>query len=337
LYYIKTKFQQLNKIISIFIGLVALTSVAIYGYSQPYTLDIQIKNQPINHLILGTITGDDFKPLDTLLLHPTRTANSQNLKATEFTFPKNSLMGMYRLIFGQTTYEKIMDEQAQHIDFIFNDENLIFETDFNAPEDSILVVLSEESRVWFEFIQKEKKYTNELKELEMEVNYCQNKRVENTSTPTSNENKCSEYIIKYNTLQYQRDKLITEMVGRYPKLLATQMIKMYREPFLDGNLPQQQRKEIFQKEFFNSLDFTDERLINSSVYTDRIFYYLTSYNQPGSTKEQLENKYIKAVDVVLPNTNQNPKVYKFILDYMVHGFEVLKMDKVINYITENYS
>ena len=43
------------------------------------------------------------------------------------------------------------------------------------------------------------------------------------------------------------------------------------------------------------------------------------------------------MDVILANTNKNQKVYEFILGYMVHGFEVLKMDNVLNYIAENYS
>jgi len=37
---------------------------------------------------------------------------------------------MYRLILGKTTYAKVMDEPPQQLDFIYNNEDLIFETDF---------------------------------------------------------------------------------------------------------------------------------------------------------------------------------------------------------------
>lgn len=315
----------------IFIFLIVLTTLAFQSFAQPFTLEIQVDNQPDNHIVFGKISGDDFKPLDTLLVHPVNKTNSLNSKASKYTFPEQLPPGMYRLVFGQTTYARVMNEAPQELDFIFNNEDIILETDFDAPEDSLLVVLSEENRIWVEFLRKEKKVETELKEWEKEVDFYQNKGV------SDSDNNLQTAINHFNTLQKEREVLIDEMISRYPNLLATAMIKMYREPFLNGNLSQQQRQALFQKEFFNELEFNDERLINSSVYTDRIFYYLTSYNQPGFTKEQLENEYIKAVDAVLAHTNQNPKVYEFILGYLVHGFEVLKMEKVIDYIANNYS
>ena len=322
----------MKKVTSIFIVLITFTTIALHAYSQPFTLEIQINNQPDNHIILGEIKGDNFIPLDTLLVHPVnKNSISENSKAAQYTFPENLATGMYRLILGQTTYAKVMNEAPQQIDFIFNNEDLILESDFDAPEDSLLVVLSEENRVWVEFLRNEKQYQKLLKEWENEVDYYQKNRT------TDNDKKLQNAINHYNTLQKEHNGFIGEMISHYPDLLATKMIKMYQTPFLDGNLSQQQRKTLFQNDFFKTLDFSDERLIHSSVYSDRIFYYLTSYNQAGFTKEQLESKYIKAADVVIANTNQNQKVYEFILGYMIHGFEVLKMDKVIDYIADYYS
>ncbi len=308
--------------------LLVISAFASKSFSQQFTLEIQIKNQPVNHVVIGKISGDDFKPADTILVYPVKTASAAKIKKAGFKFPPNYSPGMYRLVFGQTTYAKVMNAAPQQLDFIFNNENLIFETDFEAPQDSLLVILSEENRVWNEFQHKEKVYRKELLELEQEINYYKNKE---------QQNEAARKTVEFNLLQKEREAFISQMAEKYPNLLATEMIKMYREPFTDGNLTQQERKAVFHKEFFTPLDFTNETLINSSVYTDRIFYYLTSYNQPGMTKQQLENEYIKAVDVVLANTNRNQKVYEFILGYLVHGFEVLKMDKVLNYIAENYS
>ncbi len=315
----------MKRIKFIFIGLIVLTTVTFRSYSQPFTLEIQVNNQPYNYIVLGKISGDDFKPMDTLLVHPVNKSIAVNSKAAQYTFPENFQAGMYGLVFGQTRYARIMNEAPQQLNFIFNNENLIFETDFTVPEDSLLVVLSEENRVWFEFYTEEKGIHKQLKEMEQEVDYYTQK---NDTAETA------KRIYSFNQLQKMRNNFIAGFIERYPDLLATEMIKMYREPFLDGHLSKEQRRIKFQTEFFAPLDFTDERLINSSVYTDRIFYYLTSYNQPEFTKEQLENEYIKAVDAVIAHTNQNQKVYKFILGYMIHGFEVLKMDKVIDYITK---
>jgi peroxiredoxin len=304
--------------------------------SQSNTLEIQLKNQPNNYIIIGAVSGDDFQPLDTILLYRGRTAT---IKAGEYTFPENYAPGMYRVIFGKTTYAKVMNEPPQQLDFIFNNEDIILETDFEAPEENLLVVLSEENRAWFEFLQREKIIQDKLEELEMEVDYYHKKGtgVSNSGNVVTNPVQSADPVTQYNNLQRQREEFINEMVTRNTGTFAARLIKMYHEPFLDGNLSKEEHRGKFQKEYFNLLDFTDESLMNSSVYTDKVFQYLTSYNRPRYTREMLEKEYIKAVDVVLANVNENEKVYEFILDYLVHGFEVLKMDKVLNYIADNYS
>ncbi|MFW5831874.1 MAG: TlpA family protein disulfide reductase, partial [Prolixibacteraceae bacterium] len=298
--------------------------------AQPYTLEIQLKNQPGNHIVLGSISGDNFHSSDTIILRRGATANTKKAK---YIFPENFEPGMYRLIFGKTTYAKVMDEAPQQLDFIFNNEDIILETDFEKPEENLLVVLSEENRVWFEFLQREMIIQEKLDELEMEIEYY---RKEGAGVSNSG-NAVANRVTQYNTLQQQRDEFITEIITRNQELFATKLIQMYREPFLDGSLTKEERRKKFQKEYFNVVDFSDESLMNSSVYTDKVFQYLTSYNRPRYTKELLEKEYIKAVKVVLANVNENQNVYEFILSYLVHGFEVLKMENVLNYIADNYS
>ena len=77
-------------------------------------------------------------------------------------------------------------------------------------------------------------------------------------------------------------------------------------------------------------------MIYSQAYTDKVFEYLLSYNQIGFTKTQRENAYIKATDKILSYTAINKEVNKFIIDYLIHGFGVLKLEKVIDHIRSNY-
>ena len=119
--------------------------------------------------------------------------------------------------------------------------------------------------------------------------------------------------------------------------MATKLIKFYQEPYLDGNLNRQLRDQLFKTTYFNNFDFTDESLMNSSVYSDKVFKYLMSYGQRGLTKEQQEQEFKNAIDVIIFNTNQNEKVYEFILDYLVRGFEKLRLDNLITYIADKYS
>jgi len=117
--------------------------------AQPCSLTVRIKNQPDNPVVLGTISGDKFTSLDTLELQQMagsstsennsglagniqQVTSSHQLKKVNWQFPANATPGMYRVIFGQTTYARVMGDSPQQLDFIFNNENIVFETDFKT-------------------------------------------------------------------------------------------------------------------------------------------------------------------------------------------------------------
>lgn len=142
---------------------------------------------------------------------------------------------------------------------------------------------------------------------------------------------------EFNQLQMERDMFILQTLEENRGLFASLMIKNLREPLLDGYLTPQERKLTYKKEYFKNVDFTDPLLINSSVYSDNIFKYLVQYNQYDFTKKQRETEYIKAIDIIVPNIKHNSEVYRFLMGYMVHGFEVLQMENVISYISKKYN
>jgi peroxiredoxin len=342
----------------------------VQATAQPYTLEVSIKNQPDNPVVLGTIRGDKFSPLDSLELQAvtgslpgknntgsqgtiqqvTSSHQLNQLKKVSWRFPANATPGMYRIIFGQTTYARVMGESPQQLDFIFNNEDIIFEIDFKEPLESLVVVLSEENRLWFDFLKKEKELQNHLDLLEKEVNYFQERLTASRSvaeTETDLQELEKQVALKVNTfnqLQLERDRFILNVAERNEGLLASRFITVFREPLRDGFLSHQERMKIYQQEYFRHIGFSDESLIHSPVLTDKIFDYLVTYNQPGLTQEQREQAYMKAVDAVMSQINPmvsgsqlNNPVYEFILNYLVSGFERLNMDRVLTYIAGNYA
>jgi peroxiredoxin len=285
-------------------------------YAQSFMLQIQIENNPSNKVFLGTIKGDKILLIDSSFVI--------NGKA-QFTFPENTPPGVYRLVMGQTIYARVMNRPSQYLDFIFNKENILFETDFKAPEDSLNVLLSGENKTWFRFLKSYKEIDEKLKYARMELDYYQTLKDSSNATIRANE---------YNQLQKSRELFIGKAVKEYPTLFASKLINMYHIPFMDGHLSQQERKEVFNAGYFKQLDFTEEALINSSVYTERVFYYFNSYAQHGLTKEQQELEFQKALDVIIAKCSKNEKVFEFILNYLVRGFEILKMDNLIAYIAQ---
>ena len=287
--------------------------------AQSYSLQIQIHNQPDIKVILGALKGDQINFIDSAYVVSGK---------VQFKLSGKIPSGVYRLLLGQTIYAKVLNESTQKLDFIFNKENIVFETDFKVPDDSLKIIESEENKVWFGFLKGEKDYQEKLKYAKLELDYYQSKG--DTLNALSR-------AYKYNQLQKNRENLIIQIIHQNPTLLASKMVNLYHVPFMDGNLSQQQRKEVFNAEYFNQLDFTEEALINSAVYTEKVFQYFNSYAQRGLTKEQQELEFQKALNVILEKCNQNEKVYEFILDYLVRGFEILKMDNLIQYVAGKYS
>lgn len=290
-------------------------------FAQAFTVEVQIKNQPTHNIIFGSVKGDDFTPIDS-------TSIKQTFGKITFTFPENAHPGIYRIVFGLTAAARIMNEPPQQLDFIFDNENLAFDTDFKAPADNLKVIKSKENTVWFGFLAKDKVIRQNIEILGKEIDSYWLKGDSANVIKLANE---------YNQLQMERDMLVMQTSQNNRGLFVSQMIKNLREPLLDGYLTPAERKLSYKKEFFKSLDFTNPALIYSSVYTDNIFKYLVSYNQLDFTRKQRETEYIKAIDIIVPNIKQNQQVYQFLMGYLVHGFKVLQMENVINYISKKYN
>lgn len=299
--------------------LILLLSFNLVLVAQPYNISVQITNQPNHEIILGSIRGDKFTPIDT-----TQPINN----TIQFNLPANITTGIYRIILGQTRVAQIMNEPPQQLDFIYNNEDINLATDFKQPEDSLNVAQSIENEVWCTFKQKEKALQDQLQLAQKELDYYREKN------DTVNITKS---ITLYNRLQKERAELIQKTIQKCPDLYATKLIKMYQEPFLDGNLNQQQRTQLFKAMYLTGLDFTDESLMNSFLYNQKIFKYLMAYAVRGITREKQEAEFENAIDMIAAHTNKNEKVYEFILDYLVTGIEKLRMDNLITYIADKYS
>ncbi|MBN2637090.1 MAG: hypothetical protein JXR61_12525 [Prolixibacteraceae bacterium] len=289
--------------------------------AQSYHLELTVANQPDNPISFGWMQGDDFNLIDSAQIDKT------NEKVT-FSFPINAHPGTYRIILGKTAYAKIMDEAPQQLDLIFNNENIVVETNFKSPVESINIIESEENKVWFGFLLKDNVFQRDIKSYEQIVNRY---------WASGNEEKAIDAAGQYNQLQLERDVFVKDVVDQNMGLLASVYIKNQRQPLLDGYLSETERDDFYRKTFLRNIDFTDDRLINSSVYSDIIFEYLSHYNNPEFTKEQRENEYIKAVDLLFPLINKNEKVYQFLASYMVNGFKILQMNRVISHIQANYT
>jgi len=282
--------------------------------AQTYTINVNITNQPENPVLMGWISGDDFHKIDSI-----KAFNG----TIRFEFSPDDHPGVYRLIFGKTGYARVMNEEPQKLDFIFNKENIELRTDFKAPLEALNVVRSEENKLYFDFMQRKREYEKALLIMEKQLDQLWNRK------DTAGAIKMAD---EFNRLQMEWDLRVVQTIQQNSETFASKLIAMEREALKDGFLSPDERKETLKKEFFSPLDFNNEELIYSSAYTDKIFDYLLMFNQTDFTRDQRIDAYENAVDTIMSETQENGKVHEFIVDYLIHGFDVLEMPEVIDHI-----
>jgi len=314
----------MNKLVIYLLLVVFFTIVSGSLSAQSFKIEVIIKDLPGDEIVLGAIKGSKVIPVDTVIPDSGRVV---------FDIPRDAHTGMYRMVLGQTVYASVMNEPPQKIDFIFNNDSCVFKTDFNHPLDSMQVIYSEENKVWFTFLKKETKMQKQLTNLRKQINYFQT-YTDDTSYTAS---KKREIIKRYNDLQKKRNRFIALQVKKHPDLYASKLIAMYREPFLDGNLPEAKRKQIFRHNFFKWLDFSDTLLLNSNIYTSKVYEYLMAYADRNLDREQQIKQLNKAVDMIIAHTDKVPEISDFIVDYLMNGFEMLGLQEPLLHIAEKYT
>lgn len=289
----------------------------VCAFSQSYSLQLHITNQPDNPIVFGWISGDDFHKIDS--------ASVFNQKV-EFDFPEAAHPGVYRLIFGKTGYARVMNEDPQTLDFIFNNENIELQTDFKKPVEALRVIRSAENELYFDFLTRQNEYEKALSLMEQEIDrYWETNDTANASALAN----------EFNQIQLDWDSRTEEIVTKNSNLLAAKLIAMKRQPLKDGFLLPTERTENFKKHYFDSLDFSDEELIFSAAYTDKVFNFLLLFNAPDFSRDQRVTNYVAASDQILAHTAESPKVHDFIKNYLIHGFRVLQMDELIKHIKQH--
>ncbi len=305
--------------INILLILWIVCSVAI---SAQHYISLDVSNQPYDRLYLVKLRGDKSSVVDTIYL--TR-------GGFYYRIPEAMETGVYRIFFSPLRAGQKQKNQYC-LDFIYNHEDIKLKTDYNHLLDSIHVIYSQENKEWFSFFREYKKFTDEIKKSEPEINFFQ----KNPDNPNYTYLRKKAIIEEFNQAQRKRDLYLINIYSENPGLFVSRLIRMYKEPFQDGNKSIEERRRYERSNYFDSLDFSDKTLINSSVYTSSVFRYFMLYAQKGLSKEVQEKEFEKAIDVILKQTKSNADVSVFIVDYLMRGFESLGLDNLLSYLSSNY-
>ena len=173
------------------------------------------------------------------------TINAQGEKKEIATFlfelPKDTRIGAYRISYGIG--------EGSFVDFFYNKENIHFNFDPESPEESISFNSSKENILYQESIAL-------ISKEQQKLDAIQNKVLQNPSL-----NLNSAYKKALNSLNSIQKKYIEASRGMY--------VHTFIKAFLKKNAPEiittpQKYQSHLMTTFFNHIDFSDKKLINSS-------------------------------------------------------------------------
>lgn len=296
-----------------------LLLLPLFVQAKDYEARLQVKNLPSDaQPVLLRIYNGNMYIVDSI---PVR-KDQENLI---FRIPENTTPGVLKCILGMPPYALYTQGQPISLTFIFNREDVEFSLDYNDPAQSAEVLRSVENQIYFDFLKTDALFFRKLGLLEQVVmNY-----------PDKDEFylKALEY---YKKFQFQRDKLIDKTYNNHRHTLAGKIIKNQKLPITEGVLTPQQRDSIFHHGFLSKIDFSDTLLLYTSVYTDKAFQYIQMSMKRDVSPRENEANCIRALDELVPHLDVNPIVQQHILQFLITGFESMKMEEVLAHISANY-
>ncbi len=286
----------------IFGFVILLTSI---NFAQ--TAKIEIKNCNLSSIVINSVSGENLTPVDTI------TTKMPGIYS--FTLSSKFKTGLYRINLAKNIW----------LDFIIDNENIEISTDLNGILQDIKVKESKSNELFYQFIKLNKDYKtkNELLHFILE-----------RYPPDDEYYKAT--IQRLNKLQDEYLYFINSVKAEMPDKFIAKYIWSSQLPIWGYDKNSELQIEYLKANGLNNVDFEDEILLNSDVFTNKAIEYLTYYRNPKMTKEQLEKVFETAVDSILIKAKVNNNVYHLLVEYLIKGFRDFGFDTIINYLLDNY-
>jgi peroxiredoxin len=223
--------------------------------------------------------------------------------------------GFYRLIFNKN----------RHLDFIYDKEDIEMETDANLILDSLKILKSNSNKIYYEFIKLNKAYKLKTELLQLVLS----RYPKEDDYYILTKEKLVELKEKYlNFVNITSQEIPNSFVSRYVRSAQLSVVGV--------EIPLDEQLSYLKEHTLDNVNFYDDGLIYSDVFTNKTIEYLSYYKNPQLSLGLLEKEFMKAVDTLLNKAKVNEIVYKDIVEYLLDGFKKFGFDNVINYIVENY-
>jgi len=227
--------------------------------------------------------------------------------------------GIYLVVLPGKTYFEI----------IVNEQNFTIETDTIDYVQHMKVIGSLENKLFNEhqrFIIDKTKASQELK-YKLDAN---------------KENKDSSEAIKKRITNLDKEvkDYRLKIMADYPNTFMAKIIKTMQEPEVpeapkdnSGKIDSSFQFKYYKAHFFDNVDFSDERLLRTPIFYNKIKTYTQQLTIP------IPDSIIPSVDTVIEKSRANKEVFKYSVATLANYYEtsnIMGYDKVFVHIAEKY-
>jgi thiol-disulfide isomerase/thioredoxin len=282
---------------------VFLICIPFITHTQDYKFKGRIHDGNNRYIYLYSLYGDQIRLIDSTKT----TAYGQ----FQFNLKQDLPKGLYRL--GIT--------EKNHLDIILNKESIDLSTHISDPFNKLIFNESKENKIYLGYIQKRNYDQYRIELLQPVISYYP---ITDPFFPT--------LLMELSNIQDSLDQYIDKIIKDHAHTFASKLIAIDRRPALDPMQNQIEQKTFAKQHFFDGKDFSDTTLLQSNVLSSTILSYLSLYQNNEFSKAQMEDEFIKAVDVILPAMRKNQKIYEFVIEYLIGGFDQFGLTKVMTHI-----
>jgi peroxiredoxin len=291
--------------------LVAFLCVSPVALKAQYSIRYQISGLKSGKAYLLAVRGNTFDPVDSCSI-------SNGL--IQFSLSDSLPTGVYRISFADSLFT----------DVIFNKENI--ELSNRMPQlDRINVISSRENAVFFYYW----KISGIINDTINQIASTGDILWEASGHVMTHELDSMQR--KANFLNRRLDRLSDSLVRANSNLFVSKIIRAYAKPdfyrYLKtaGAYPYKSPYDFLRDHYFDNIDFSDNRLLNSEVLYVSITDYLNMYGDPPSTEN-----YVRAIDTLMHRFAKNQNMMEYALKLLLNTFETSSWEKVYLHLTDVY-
>ncbi len=145
----------------------------------------------------------------------------------------------------------------------------------------------------------------------------------------------TSYQTKVDSIIAARDKFLVAAQKNHPNSFFNLYVKSLQEAqYFPATASSETEAQFKRNHYFDFTDFSDERLINSRVFTDRIRDFLKDEDCTPKT----EQGFMSSLDYIMGevSTGANDQVREFCLNYLLGQFNNYGPMFLFEYMVENY-